>query len=334
MSGSAGAVLVRILAVTTVAVLSLAPQPVAAQDSSRVARIAILSPQDAVKIAAWDRALRLGLRDLGWEEGRNLAFIYRHANGRRERLPALAAELVRLDPVLVVALNSYSARAVQRLSTRIPIVIPYTADAVRQGLVLSLARPGGNITGLSERVPEMSGKRLQLLKELMPNMDRVALLWRPANDASRLTQEETRLAARQLGLRLQILPVQKVDDLGGAFAEAAVAGARAIIITPGTLFGANLKTLAKLALRHRLPSIWVREAYTAAGGLLSYGPDRVDLFRRAAGYIDKILRGAKPADLPIERATRFYLSVNLKTAKALGIAIPSSVLLRADRVIE
>jgi len=168
----------------------------------------------------------------------------------------------------------------------------------------------------------------------MPNMDRVALLWRPANDASRLTQEETRLAARQLGLRLQILPVQKVDDLGGAFAEAAVAGARAIIITPGTLFGANLKTLAKLALRHRLPSIWVREAYTAAGGLLSYGPDRVDLFRRAAGYIDKILRGAKPADLPIERATRFYLSVNLKTAKALGIAIPSSVLLRADRVIE
>lgn len=316
-----------------VAVFGLS-HPAHSQTMSELARIGVLSPQNASKIAPWDRALRKGLRDFGWVEGRNIAFFYRHAEGRIERLPSLGRELLHLKPKLIIALNGISARAVQRWSKSIPIVMPYTADAVRQGLAVSLSRPGGNITGLSELVPETSVKRLEILRETVRGLDRIAVLWHPENIASRLTKEDIDESALKLGLTIQTFPVRTLQGVGKAFAEAKMAGSKAVAITPGALFGANLKSIAAFAKRHDLPSIWVRKEFTAAGGLYSYGPDRVDLFQKAANYVDKILRGANPRDLPIERATRFYLSVNLKTAKALGLTIPPGVLLRADEVIE
>lgn len=322
------------LVLALVCCLYLAASPVAAEPVEEVARIGFLSPLHRAQTLAWDQAFRQGLRELGWVDGRNIIITYRFADGRTDRLPALASELVRAGPALIVALNSLSASAVQRSDPDMPIVIPYAADPVRQGLGAKLAAPGGNITGLSEMVPEMSGKRLQLLKEIVPGLIRVAVLWDPGNRASKLAWEDIQAPGRRLGLELQSLPVRTVGAFESAFADAAQRHSGAIAIMPATLFGANLETLAALAIRYRLPTIWHRSEFPDAGGFLSYGPNRTDLFRRAAVFVHKILKGATPADLPIEQAARFYLTINRKTARTLGIAIPRSILLRADQVIE
>jgi len=324
--------LVRKVIVTAIAIfLAGASIPARAQD---LVRVGVLSPQDALKIGTWDQALRKRLKELGWVEGKNIAFEYRHANGDIRRLPLLAKELLSLKPALVIALNGISARAVQHWSKSIPIVMPYTADAVRQGIVRSLSKPGGNITGLSEMVLETSVKRLEILKETTPDGSHIAILWHPENVVSRLSWEDIQVSAERLGVTVEALPVRSVSEMEQAFAQARKRGVGGIAITAGAIFGANLRAISALSIRYGLPAIWVRKEFTTAGGLFSLGPARIDLFRRAASYVDKIAKGAKPADLPIEQPTKFELVVNLRTAKALGIQIPRSILLRADEVIE
>jgi len=307
---------------------------VRAQAPAKVPRIGMLSafsPSDAVP---WHQAFRLGLRDLGWVEGKNISIEYRYAEGRSDRLPDLAAELVRIKADVIVASVTTDALAAQKATRVIPIVIVAAGDPVALGLVESLARPGGNVTGLSPMNIEMVGKRLELLKEMVPKLSRVAVLWNPQGPASTLNWKEIQLPARQLGVQLHSMEVRSADELDKAFEAVTWARAGALFITPDPVILTNLKRIAGLAAKSCLPSTYLHSEFADAGGLMTYGPDRADLYRRAATFVDKILKGTKPGDLPIDRATRFELVVNLKTAKTLGITIPQSILLRADRVIE
>ncbi len=297
-------------------------------------RIGLLSPYSPSDAARWHQAFRQGLGDLGWVEGKNISIEYRYAEGRSDRFPDLAADLVRLKVDVIVASAGTDALAAQKATRAIPIVVAFAADPVASGLVESLARPGGNVTGLSQMGTELVGKRLELLKETIPKLSRVAVLWNPQNPVSTLTWKELQLPARQLGLQLHSLEVRSPNDFDQALEDATRARAGALIILGDAVFTTNLKRIAGLAAKSRLPSIFQFTEFADAGGLVAYGPDRADLFRRAATYVDKILKGAKPGDLPIEQPTKFELVVNLKTAKALGITIPQSVRFRADRVIE
>ena len=284
--------------------------------------------------ALWHQAFRLGLRDLGWVEGKNISIEYRYAEGRSDRLPELAADLVRLKVDVIVASVTSDALAAQKATRAIPIVIAAPSDPVATGLVESLARPGGNITGLSQMAPELAGKRLELLKEIVPKLSRVAVLWNPQGVGATLNWKEIQPPARQLGVQLHSLEVRSPNEFDKAFEDATRARAGALAIMADPVIVTNLKRIADLAAKSRLPSIFHSSEFADAGGLVAYGPDRADLFRRAATFVDKILKGAKPADLPVEQPTKFELVVNLKTAKALGITIPQSVRFRADRVIE
>jgi putative ABC transport system substrate-binding protein len=297
----------------------------------RIGLLSTLSPSDAV---LWHQAFRLGLRDLGWVEGKNISIEYRYAEGRNDRLPDLAADLVRLKVDIIVTSFTTDTLVAKNATKAIPIVIAAVSDPVASGLVESLARPGGNITGLSTMTLQLAGKRLELLKEMVPRLSRVAVLWNPQGSASTLSWKELQLSARQLGLQLHSLEVRSPNDFDKAFEDATRARAGALFIIQDTVIVTNLKRIAGLAAKSRLPSIFLWSEFADAGGLAAYGPDRADMFRRAATFVDKILKGAKPGDLPIDRATKFELVVNLKTAKALGITIPQSILLRADRVIE
>jgi len=305
-----------------------------AQAPAKVPRIGLLSSFSPSRAALWHQAFRLGLRDLGWVEGRNVSIEYRYAEGRNDRVPELAADLVRLKVDVIVASNLTDTLAAQKATRAIPIVMASASDPVAGGLVKSLARPGGNVTGMSQLTLEMAGKRLELLKEMIPKLSRVAVLWNPQGTGATLTWKEIQLPARQLGLQLHSLEVRSPDDFAQAFEDAAKARAGALLIAGDPVTVENLGRIADLAAKRRLPSIHHFSEFADAGGLVTYGPDRADLYRRAATFVDKILKGAKPGDLPIDRATRFELVVNLKTAKALGITIPQSILLRADRVIE
>jgi putative ABC transport system substrate-binding protein len=307
---------------------------VRAQAPARLRRIGLLSPNSPSVAAPWQQAFRLGLRDLGWVEGKNISIDYRYAEGKSDRLRDLAAELVRLRVDIIVVSAATDALAAQKATRTIPIVVASTGDPVAEGLVESLARPGGNITGLSQMVPELGGKRLELLKEIVPKLSRVAVLWNPQGVASTLNWKELQSPARQLDVQLHSLEVRSPKDLDQAFEEATRARAGALFVMPDPVLTANLKRIVGRAAKSRLPSIFHRSEFADAGGLVTYGADRADLYRRAATYVDKILKGAKPGDLPIDRATKFELVVNLKTAKALGLTIPQSVLRRADRVIE
>ncbi|MBI2553901.1 MAG: ABC transporter substrate-binding protein, partial [Candidatus Rokubacteria bacterium] len=226
------------------------------------------------------------------------------------------------------------ALAAKNATRTIPIVMVIPGDPVGTGLVESLARPGGNSTGLSQIAPELAGKRLELLKEIVPKLSRVAVLWNPQGTTSPLSWKEIQLPARELGVQLHSLEVRSPNDFDKAFEDATRARAGALAIMPNPVFAGNLKRIADLAAKHRLPSIFQLREFADAGGLVAYGPDRSDMFRRAATFVDKILKGAKPADLPVEQPTRFELVINLKTAKALGLTIPPSVLIRADEVIQ
>ncbi len=307
---------------------------VRAQAPAKVRRIGLLealSPSDAAHL---HEAFRLGLRDRGWVEGKNISVEYRYSEGRNDRLPGLAADLVRLKPEVIVASTGTAARAVQKATKAIPIVMAAPGNPVAIGLVVSLARPGGNVTGLSQITVELAGKRLELLKEMVPKLSRVAVLWNPDNPGSTLNWKEIQLPAQQLGVELHSLDVRSVNDFDKAFDDARTARAGALFIIAEPVMGTNLKRIADLAAKSHLPSIYSAPEYADAGGLMTYGADRADLFRRAATFVDKILKGAKPRDIPVEQPTKFELVVNMKTAKALGLKIPPSIMVRATKIIE
>jgi putative tryptophan/tyrosine transport system substrate-binding protein len=296
--------------------------------------IGLLSPFSRAETEPWNQAFRDGLRALGWTEGANARLEYRYADGRLERLPDLVAELINLKPDVLVVTVTPDALAAAKATKTIPIVMGSTGDPVGTGLIASLSRPGGNVTGLTQIAPELAGKRLQLLKEVAPSLSRLAVLWSPADAVSTLTWREIQNPAQQLGIALHSLEVRSIDQFEAAFASASKAKVGAITALPAPIFVVNARRIAEFSRANRWPSIFHLPEFVHAGGLLSYGPDRSDLFRRAATYVDKILKGATPADLPVERPTKFQLVVNLKTAEAIGLKLPSGFLFRADEVIE
>ena len=279
------------------------------------------------------QALRQRLRDLGYVEGQNLVIDWRYQLGGTDRLAALAAELVRLKPDVIVADVTVAIRAAMQATSTIPIVMASSADAVGGGLVTSLGRPGGNVTGVTTMLAEMSAKRLQLLKEVAPNVSRVAVLWNPAIPWHRALLKEVEAAAPALRLQPVVIAVRNRDDLGDAFSEMTKGRVDAVFVSH-TMTPRARGQMIDLAAKRRMPTMFMDRDYVAAGGLMSYGSDFSEEFRHAAEYVDKILKGAKPADLPVEQPTKFELIINLKTAKALGLTIPQSLLSRADEVIQ
>jgi putative tryptophan/tyrosine transport system substrate-binding protein len=322
----------RLIGLAVVLALSLTLAPIAAdgQQESRVHRIGFLGPRAPSETMRFLDAFRQGLSDLGWVAGKNITIEYRFAEGKVERLPDLAAELLGLKVEIVVA-EGGAVQVVQRMSKTIPIVMAEVTAPVEQGFVQSLARPGGNITGSAFSPQELrTEKNLELLKEIVPKLSRVAVLWAPRSLTGPPAWKNIQLAARQLGVQLHSLEVESPNDLDKAFKEATTARVDALV----ALLGGNLKQIADLAAKSRLPAIHSHRTFAESGGLVTYGADVADLFRRAARYVDKILKGAKPADLPVEQPTKFELVINLKTAKALGLTIPQTLLLRADQLIE
>ena len=271
---------------------------------------------------------------MGWIEGKAFAFERRYAENRPERLPELAAELVQLNVDVIVGVGTLAPLAAKRATTTIPIVMTAAGDPLGSGLVATLAQPGGNVTGRSLMAPELGGKRLELLKELLPRLARVAVLWHAANPYSARVFKQVQAAGGTLGIEVQSLEMRDPDDLDGAFETVRRQHPDALITVEDPLTFTNRKRIADFAIGQQLPSLSGLSEFAAAGGLMSYVANQADLFRRAAGYVDKILKGAKPADLPVQQPTKFESVINLKTAKALGITIPPSLLARADEVIE
>jgi len=281
---------------------------------------------------AWRRFDR-GLHELGYTEGKNLVIEYRYGEGKLDRLPALAADLVRLNVDVIVAGSPQVTRSVKRATSSIPIVMAFDDDPVGSGFVASLARPGGNITGLSTLFPEMSAKQLETLKEMVPALARVAVLGNATQPGNPQALREINIAADGFGVQVQYLEVRGPKDIEPAFREASKERADAVLVLSTTILFFNRRQVSELAVKSRLPTIYGRPEYVDEGGLVYYGPSYNDLYRRAAVYVDKILKGAKPADLPVEQPTKFELIINLKAAKQIGLSIPPNVLARADRVI-
>jgi len=311
------------------------PVPAEAQETAKVARIGYLG---SIPAPGLREAFLQGLSDLGYMEGRNLVIEYRQAEGKFERFPALAAELVRLKvDIIFAAAGTPAALAAKQATRTIPIVFPAASDPVATGLVTSFARPGGNVTGLSFLTPELVGKSMELLKQAAPGVSRVAVLWHPTGMPElqgKAMLKAAEVAARALEVRLQIVEAREPDDFPRAFSEMTRARADGLIVITSTMFFQERKRLVDLAVKNRLPAVYPSRESVEAGGLISYGPSLPDLYRRAATYVDKILKGVKPGDLPVEQPTTFELVINLKTAKVLGLTIPPSVLSRADQVIE
>jgi len=306
---------------------------VAVEAQQKVYRIGVLSGGSQPSPTA-PSSLREGLRELGWVEGKNILLEGRFAEGRQERLPELAAELVHLKVDVIVTFGTTAAVAAKRATSTIPIVLGVIGDPVRVGLVASMARPGGNITGNSLIAPELGVKRLELLKEMIPSVRRIAVPYDPANPAAAAFRNEQDAAAHSLGLELHHVEVRHPDDLEAAFRAVTLARADALLVFSDPMLFSARDRMMQLALKHRLPSMSEGKEFTEAGGLTSYSPSLPAVARRAAVFIDKILRGTRPGDLPIEQPTKFELVINVKTAKALGLTIPASLLLRADHVIE
>jgi putative ABC transport system substrate-binding protein len=303
------------------------------QQPAKIARIGYLDLGPASARASRVEALRAGLRDLGWVEGRNIVIVFRWAEGV-EQLPELAAELVRMNVDLIFAPSSTMVEAARQATNTIPIVFSNHADPIGTGHVASLPRPGGNITGFSELTTEIDAKALEMLKEALPNATRIGVLWNPTTPSQVPGLESVKTAGEKLGLALHIVSAATAEDFDAAFASMTRENVSGVFVMPAPVTLSRRARLAELALKHQLPTIFGPEENVVAGGLMSYGPDRNDLVRRAAVYIDKILKGAKPADLPVEQPTKFELAINLKTARALGIDIPPILLARADEVIE
>ena len=327
----------RFLLTSLVAALT-APLSGEAQPADKVARIGYL----ALNLAAGDprnrEAFLQGLRDLGYVERRNLLIDYRDAGGKPERFPALAAELVALKvDVIVTAGGTAAALAAKQATTTLPIVFAAVGDPVAEGLVTSLGRPGGNVSGLSVTSPELIVKSLELLKQAVPGVSRVALLLKPDSMPDRARKDRLEAAAgaaKTLGVRLQVVEARGPEDFDRAFSDMTRARADALQVATTPVFESQRRRLVDLAAQNRLPTVYAFKSWVEDGGLMSYGPDIFDLYRRAATYVDKILKGARPGDLPVEQPTKFELAINLKTAKTLGLTIPASLLLRADQVIE
>jgi putative ABC transport system substrate-binding protein len=331
----ATAVVTALLVLLPVAVL-LAPLAGEAQHAATILRIGFLSPSSLSdsRTARFLQAFRQGLRELGYAEGQNIAIESRFAEGKWNQLPGLAAELVRVKVDVIVTYTTPATQAAKQATGTIPIVVATVIDPVAAGLVASLAHPGGNVTGLSQMVPELVGKQLEVLKEVAPKISRVALLSNPANSAHALAIRDMKVAARSLGVQLQLLEARGPSEIGSAFAAMTTERAGAVIVLVDSMLIDHRTRIADLAARRRLPTVSATIETAEAGGLIAYGPSVRDMFRRAAAYVDKILKGAKPADLPIEQPTKFELVINLRTARALGLTIPQSVLLRADQVIQ
>ena len=305
-----------------------------AQQTERVYRIGYLSNRYMVEYR--EEALRQGLKELGYVEGKNLVFEWRFTKGNRSRLDELAAELVRSKVDCIVTSGTGSARAAKKATSTIPIpvVIANLSDPVRAGIVTNLARPGGNITGFTTLSVGLAGKSLELLKDAVPQLSRVVLLVEQAHPNIPPVIEESQVAARKLGVRLQVVEVGRPDDFESAFRAARQWRADAIIVRGTGLMHKNRARITKLEAGTRLPVMYTERRFVAAGGLMSYGMDRADPYRRAGAYIDKILKGANPGDLPVQRPTKFDLVINMKTAEAIGISFPPSILLRATELIE
>jgi len=322
------------LAIVFVLNLTLAPLALEAQPTAKIARIGYLAIDQAASPHLREAFLQ-ELRDLGYVEGRNLVIEYRSAEGKSEQLPALAAELVALKVDVIVAPSTAAALAAKQATRTLPIVS--VAIPVTSGLVTSLARPGGNVTGLSFFSPELVGKCLEQLKLAVPAVSRVAALWQPGGQGEPTEKEMLKaaeVAARALGVRLQFVEARGPENFDRAFSEMTRARAGALTVLPSNMFISERRRLVDLAAKNRLPAVYPWREFVDAGGLMSYGLNVADLFRRAATYVDKILKGAKPADLPVEQPTKFELVINLKTAKVLGLTIPQPLQRRADQMIE
>ena len=305
-----------------------------AQQSPKIPRIGILEPATSASISARIEAFRQGLRELGYVEGKNITIEYRYADGKSERIPDLAAELVNLKVDLIVTSQTPSVLAIKKVSSTIPIVFFFLSFPVENGIVNSFARPGGNATGLTVLSEELNGKRLELLKEASPTIARVGVLSNPANPTQPLEWKAIQAAAVALGLKLQSLNVRSGADLDVAFEAALKQRAQALINLPEAVFTMNLKRITEFATKNKLPAMCSNPQAVDGGCLMSYGPNQLDLYRRGASYVDKILKGVKPADLPVEQPTKFEFVINLKTAKQIGLTIPQKVLIRADKVIK
>ena len=325
----------RVVLILALALL-MAPLAAEAQQARKVPRIGVVGgpfAPDSPSGHLWAE-FRQGLRDLGYVEGQSIAIEWRSAEGRPERFPDLAAELVRLKVDVIITSNSQAAKVAKQATGTIPIVM-VSGDPIASELVSSLARPGGNVTGLSTLASGVVGKQLELLKEAVPRVSRVAVLWNPDNPFHATQVREAEAATRVLGARLQIIEARGAKDIGGAFSAMGKGRAEALLVlADGAVFLQHRAGIADLAAKRRLPAMYPRREHVEAGGLIAYGTDRREIFRRLAVYVDKILKGAKPADLPVEQPTKFELIINLKTAKALGLIIPPSLLQRADQVIE
>jgi putative ABC transport system substrate-binding protein len=308
--------------------------PAAAQQPKKVTRIGYLGGTSPSAIAARIEAFRQGLRELSYVEGKNIVIEWRSADGKFEGLPALAAELVRLKVAVIVTSGGALTRRAKEATSTIPIVMTNDPDPVGDGFVASLARPGGNITGLSTFAPEVSGKRLEILREVVPKLSRVAVLGSSTATGYAQTLKEIEPAAKAFKMQLQVLDVLHAKDIETAFQAASKGRAQGVLTLNSAILGSQRAQIVELAIKERLPVMYHQNDFVEAGGLMFYGVNVPDLSRRAASYVDKILKGAKPADLPIERPTKFELVINLKTAKALGLTIPQSLLQRADQVIE
>jgi putative ABC transport system substrate-binding protein len=319
--------------VALVVTLLLVRAAVHAQQQARNSRVGILVASTASSVSDRIEAFRQGLRERGHNEGRNIAIEYRYAEGKLERLPELAAELVRVKVDVIVTTGPAATRPAKEATVTIPIVMAFDDDPVANGFVASLARPGGNITGVTTQWHDLNGKRLELLKEIAPKLSRVAVFGFSTNPGNAQALKETELAAATFKIQTQYLEVRDLMDIDTAFREANKERAGAILILPSSILNSHRTQVVDFAAKSRLPTIYHIPEFVADGGLISYGVNSRDLFRRAAIFVDKILKGAKPADLPVEQPTKFELVINLKTAKQIGLTIPPQVLARADRVI-
>jgi len=318
--------------VTGLGAVLAAPLVGEAQQAGKVVRIGWLQPTPPSD--AQVEGFRRGMRDLGYIEGKDFIIESRWDQERYDRLQDLATELARLPVDIMVSSNTAALLAIKRATTTIPVVMLGQGDPVGMGLVDNLAHPGGNFTGLSNISPELGGKRLELLKEIVPGLSRVAVLANSANPVIAVAVGETEAAARLMGLAVQAVDVRTPDEVQGAFAAMRRGRAQALVLTADSLHFSLRRRVIDLAAKARLPAVYAYREFVEAGGLIAYGPNFIDLYRRAAIYVDKILKGAKPGDLPVEQPTKFEGVINLKTAKALGLTIPPSLLLRADQVIE
>ena len=310
------------------------PLAARAQQPAKIPRIGFLGNSTATMEANLIGPLRDGLRELGYEEGRNVIIEFRWANGKYDQFPALVAELLAAKVDVIITAGTPATLAIKKATSTVPLVFIAVGDPVGTGVVPNLGRPGGNITGLSSIAPDLEGKRLELLREVVPKLSHVAFFLNPANAFHTASMRQARVAAQSLGIKLQPMEVNKSEQLDGAFASIVKEKPDALLILADRVFLHNRKRMMEFAIQQRLPSVNAYRELVEAGGLISYGPSYEDMHRRAAVYVDKILKGTKPADLPIEQPTKFTLLINLKTAKTLGLTVPPTLVARADELIE